>query len=174
MQEMQVESLDWEDLLEKEMATHSSTLSWKIPWMEEPGRLQSMGSQRVGCNWTELICHEVTEPDAMVLVFWMLSFKPAFSLSSFIFIKNSFVPLCFLWLRWCHLHIWCYWYFSWQSWFQLVLHPAWHFTWWHFTLQKQAEWQYTALMYSFPNFEQVHCSISGSKCCFLTCIEISQ
>ena len=37
-----------EDLLEKEMATHSSILAWKIPWMEEPGRLQSMGSQRVG------------------------------------------------------------------------------------------------------------------------------
>ena len=37
-----------EDLLEKEMATHSSTLAWKIPWMEEPGRLQSMGSQRAG------------------------------------------------------------------------------------------------------------------------------
>ena len=38
----------WEDLLEKEMATHSSFLVWRIPWMEEPGRLQSMGSQRVG------------------------------------------------------------------------------------------------------------------------------
>ena len=37
----------WEDPLEKEMATHSSTLAWKIPWMEEPGGLQSMGSQRV-------------------------------------------------------------------------------------------------------------------------------
>ena len=43
-----VQSLGWEDLLEKEMATHSSILSWKIPWMEESGRLQSMGSQRVG------------------------------------------------------------------------------------------------------------------------------
>ena len=43
----QVRSLGQEDLLEKEMATHSSTLAWKIPWMEEPGRLQSMGSQRV-------------------------------------------------------------------------------------------------------------------------------
>ena len=43
-----VQSLGREDLLEKEMATHSSTLAWKIPWMEEPGRLQSMGSQRVG------------------------------------------------------------------------------------------------------------------------------
>ena len=43
-----VRSLGWEDLLEKEMATHSSTLAWKIPWTEEPGGLQSMGSQRVG------------------------------------------------------------------------------------------------------------------------------
>ena len=40
--------LGWEDLLEKEMATHSSILAWKIPWTEGPGRLQSMGSQRVG------------------------------------------------------------------------------------------------------------------------------
>ena len=48
MRETQVPSLDWEDPLEKEMAAHSTTLAWKIPWMEEPGRLQSMGSQRVG------------------------------------------------------------------------------------------------------------------------------
>ena len=47
VQETQVQSLGWEDLPEKEMATHSSTVVWKIPWMEEPGRLQSMGSQRV-------------------------------------------------------------------------------------------------------------------------------
>ena len=47
MQETGVQSLGQEDLLEKEMATHSSILAWKIPWMEEPGRLQSMGSQRV-------------------------------------------------------------------------------------------------------------------------------
>ena len=40
--------LGWEDPLEKEMATHSSTLAWKIPWMEEPGRLQPTGKQRVG------------------------------------------------------------------------------------------------------------------------------
>ena len=45
--ETQVQSLGWEDPLEKEMATHSSTLACKIPWTEEPGRLQSMGSQRV-------------------------------------------------------------------------------------------------------------------------------
>ena len=42
-----VQSLGWDDPLEKEMATHSSILAWKIPWMEEPGRLQSMESQRV-------------------------------------------------------------------------------------------------------------------------------
>ena len=48
MRETRVLSLGWEDLLEKEKATHSSTLAWKIPWTEEPGRLQSMGSQRVG------------------------------------------------------------------------------------------------------------------------------
>ena len=46
-----VQSLGQEDPLEKEMATHSSTLAWKIPWTEEPGRLQSMGSQRVGHDW---------------------------------------------------------------------------------------------------------------------------
>ena len=46
MQETWVQSLSWEDPLEKEMATHSSTLAWRIPWREEPGRLQSMGSQR--------------------------------------------------------------------------------------------------------------------------------
>ena len=48
MQETWVRSLGQEDPLEKEMAAHSSTLSWRIPWMEEPGRLQSTGSQRVG------------------------------------------------------------------------------------------------------------------------------
>ena len=47
MQESWVQSLGREDLLEKEMATHSSILVWEIPWTEEPGRLQSMGSQRV-------------------------------------------------------------------------------------------------------------------------------
>ena len=48
MWETRVQSLDQGDPLEKEMAMHSSTVAWKIPWTEEPGRLQSMGSQRVG------------------------------------------------------------------------------------------------------------------------------
>ena len=50
MQETQVRSLDQEDPLEKGMTTHSSILSWKIPWTEEPGRLQCMGLQRIGRN----------------------------------------------------------------------------------------------------------------------------
>ena len=50
-QEMQVQSPGGEDPLEKEMATHSSILAWRIPWTEEPGRLQSMGLQRVGHDW---------------------------------------------------------------------------------------------------------------------------
>ena len=48
MRETLVQSLGWEDILEKAMATHSSTLAWKTPWTEEPGGLQSMGSMRVG------------------------------------------------------------------------------------------------------------------------------
>ena len=48
MRETRVRSLGREGPLEKDMATHSSTLAWKIPWTEEPGRLESMGSQRVG------------------------------------------------------------------------------------------------------------------------------
>ena len=48
MRETRVQSLGWEDPLEKEMAIHSSTIAWKIAWREEPGRLLSMGSQRVG------------------------------------------------------------------------------------------------------------------------------
>ena len=50
IRETGVQSLSQEDPLEKEMATHSSTLAWKIPWMDEPSGLQSVGSQRVGHN----------------------------------------------------------------------------------------------------------------------------
>ena len=50
MQEMRLQYLGQEDPLEEEMATHSSMLAWRIPWTEEPGRLQSMGLQRVRCD----------------------------------------------------------------------------------------------------------------------------
>ena len=74
------------------------------------------------------------------LHFCMLSFKPAFSLSSFTFIRGSLVLLCFLHQGWYHVHIWGYWYSSWQSWFQLVLPlvqhclPLWR-RWWRVCLQ---------------------------------------
>ena len=57
MQETQVWALGWEDSLEKGMATHSSILAWRIPWTEEPGGLQSMGSQRVGHDWATSHTH---------------------------------------------------------------------------------------------------------------------
>ena len=71
------------------------------------------------------ICHEVMGPDAMILVFWMLSFKPTFPLSSFTFIKRLFSSSSLSAIRVVSgLLI-----FSWKSWFQPVLHPAWHLTW---------------------------------------------
>ena len=60
MQETQVQSLGWKDPLEKGMATHSSILAWRIPWTEEPGRLQAIGSPRVGHDWATNalpLCH---------------------------------------------------------------------------------------------------------------------
>ena len=56
MQETQVWSLGWEDLLEKGMATHSGSLAWKSPWTGEPGRLQSTGLQRVRHDWAVFTC----------------------------------------------------------------------------------------------------------------------
>ena len=64
MWETWVLSLGWEDPLEEGMATHSSILAWRIPWTEEPGRLQSIGSHRVRHNWSDLACWTI------------LSFKP--------------------------------------------------------------------------------------------------
>ena len=107
------------------------------------------------------------------LSFWVLSFKPAFSLSSSTFLKGSLVPLHFLPWGWCHLHIWDSW-SSRQSWFQLVIHLPWHLSWCNLHVSQISRWQYAALMYSFPNFEPVCCFMSGSNCCFLTCIQVSQ
>ena len=93
-----------------------------ISWLQspsavilEPKKIKSLTLSIVSPS----IYHEVMGPDVMIFIFWMLSFKPTFSLSSFTFIKSSSVSLCFLPQGWCHLHIWGYWYFSRQSWFQL-------------------------------------------------------
>ena len=105
-------------------------------------------------------------PDIIILYFecWVISqlFRSPLSLSS----RVSLVPLHFLLLGWCHLHIWGYWYFSWKSWFQLKLHQAQHFTW--CTLHRSYISRVT--VYSLD----VCCSMSSSNCCFLTCIHVSQ
>ena len=103
-----------------------------ISWLQspsavilEPPKIKSVTVSIV----SPYICHKMVGLDAMILVFWMLNFKPPFysplSLSS----RGFLVLLCFLPWGWCHLHIWGYWYFSWQSWFQLVLHLAQRFLW---------------------------------------------
>ena len=64
MQETQVRSLDWKDPLEEEMATHPTLLTWRIPWTEEPGGLESVGLQRVGHNWSYLAnMHKTLKPN---------------------------------------------------------------------------------------------------------------
>ena len=80
-----------------------------ISWLQspsavilEPKKINSVTVSIVSPS----ICHEVMGLDAMILIFWMLSFKPAFSLSSFTFIRGSLIPLHFLPLGWCHLCIW--------------------------------------------------------------------
>ena len=110
----------------------SKSFNFMISWLQslsavilEPKKIKFA----TVCTFPPSICHEVMGPDAMILVFRMLSFKPAFSLSSFTFIKSSLVLLCFLPLEWYHLHFWGCWCFSWQLWFQLVSHPAQHFSW---------------------------------------------
>ena len=79
MWETRVRSLGREDPLEKEMAIHSSTIAWKIPWTEEPGRLQSMGSQRVRHDWAT---------DNNKSIYWLITLLTLFSL----------VPSSMLWV----------------------------------------------------------------------------
>ena len=102
-----------------------------ISWLQSPSAVilepKKMKSITVSTFYSS-ICHEVMGPDAMVFVFWMLSLKPTFSLSSFTFIKRLFSSSLSA-IRVVSLHIWGYWYFSQQSWFQLVLPPAQNFSW---------------------------------------------
>ena len=93
-----------------------------ISWLQspsavilEPRKIKSVAVSTVSPS----ILHEVMGPDAMIFVFWMLSFQPTFPLSSFTFIKRLFSSPSLSVIGWCHLHIWGYWYFSQQSWFQL-------------------------------------------------------
>ena len=109
-----------------------------ISWLQPPSAVILEPPQNCAVKHKDLchclhcfpsICHEVMGPDAMILVFWMLSFKPTFSLSSFTFIKKLFSSSSLSAIRvvssaYLRLLI-----FSWQSWFQLVLHSALPFSW---------------------------------------------
>ena len=103
-----------------------------ISWLQSPSAVILETPKIVSTTVSTVspfICHEVMGPDAMILVFWMLSFKPTFSLSSFTFIKKLFSSSSLSAIRVVSSAYWGYWYFSQQSWFQLVLPPAQHFSW---------------------------------------------
>ena len=92
MWETWVRSLGREDPLEKEMAIHSSTIAWKIPWTEEPGRLHSMGSQRVGLDWATSL---TSLPFFKIQVNHFMAQDRPFG--------AKIIPKCILWVRaWCH------------------------------------------------------------------------
>ena len=92
VRETRVQSLGWEDRLEKEMATHSSILAWKIPWTKEPGRLESVGSQRVRHDWATFFHFHVSYDHLYIP---SLSFSNTYKLwmqyTSFIF-NVCFIP----------------------------------------------------------------------------------
>ena len=83
-----------------------------ISWLQSPSAMILEPRKIKSATVSPSICHEVMELDAMILVFWMLRFKPTFSLSSFTFIKRLFSSSSLSAIGWCHLHIWGYWYFS--------------------------------------------------------------
>ena len=127
----------------KVMSLLFNTLSWfviaflpmskylLIRWLKSPSAVilepKKIKSVTVS-TFSPSICHEVMKPDAMMLAFLILSFKPAFSFSFFTLIVRLFGYSSFLPLEWHHLHIWGCCCLSQQSWFQLVLHPVQHFT----------------------------------------------
>ena len=102
-----------------------SWLSHYLQWFWKPPKIKSAIVSIVSPS----ICHEVMGRNAMILVFWMLSFKPTFSLSSFTFIKRLFSSSSLSATRVVSSEYLSYWYFSWKSWFQLVLHPVQRFSW---------------------------------------------
>ena len=133
-----------------------------ISWLQspsvvilEPKKIKSVTVSIVSPS----ICHEVMGPDAMIFVFWMLSFKPAFH-SPLTFIKRLLSSSSLSAIRVVSSP---YSDFSRQSWFQLMLHPTQHFTW--CTLH---------ISWISRVTNPVCCSMSVSNCCFLTCIQVSQ
>ena len=111
-------------------------------------------------------CHDIS--------FWIFNFKPAFSLSSFTLIKRLYSSSSLSAIRVMSSVYLRYWYFSQQSWFQLVLLPVQHFPWCTLHISKINRVTIYSLVILLPNFEPVCCSMSGSNCCFLTCLQVSQ
>ena len=103
-----------------------------ISWLQSPSAVilqpKKMNFVTVSTFYPP-VCHEVMGPDAIILAFWMLSFKPAFHSPLSPSSRDSLVLICFLLLEWYHLFICSCSNFSQQSWFQLVSHPVRHFTW---------------------------------------------
>ena len=95
MRETEVQSLGREEPLEMGMATHSSTLAWKIPWTEEPGRLQSMGSQRVGHDWATSLSLSVTFMSSLENC--LFSSLPTFWLDCLLFWYWAAWAACIFW-----------------------------------------------------------------------------
>ena len=117
-------------LLKKTIALLPRSKHLLILWLQSPSSVILEPPKIVShCFVSPSVCPEVMGPDAMILVFWMLHFKPTVSLSSFTFIKKLLSSSSLSAIGWWHLHIWGYWYFSRQSWFQLVLLPAQRFSW---------------------------------------------
>ena len=115
------------------------------------------------------ICHEMIEVDALILVLWMLSFKPAFHSPHSPSSRGSLVPLHFLPLWWCHLCIWGCWYLSWKSWFQL----------WFIGISHDVLWikisRVTIYSLDIPLFQfWTSLLFHALFCYFLTCIQVSQ
>ena len=93
MQEPWVWSLGWKDPLEKEMATHSNILAWRIPWTEESGGLWSMGSQRIRHDWATFI-HSVIQYLFFSGLFYFVLSPPGSAMHAFLFYGWVITPLC--------------------------------------------------------------------------------
>ena len=146
-----------------------------ISWLQSPSavilELKKIKSTFPASTFPLSIRHEVMGPDAMILVFWMLSFKPAFSLSSFTFIKKNFSSSSLSAIRvvsFAYLRL-------------AILIPAcdssslaFHVMYSAYKLNKQGDNMQSCLSYSFPYLEAAHCSMSGSNGCFLTHTQVSQ
>ena len=148
-----------------------------ISWLQspsavilEPKKVESVTISTVSPS----ICHEVMGPDAMILVFWMLSFKPAFSLAAFTFIKSLFSSSSLSAIR-----VMPYAYVRLLIFLSAIFIPPYPTYDPAFCLRYSAKvkyigWQHAALIHFFPNFKSVCCSMSSSNCCSLTCIQVSQ